>query len=167
LDKDWQKFAIILKDEVKPFIEGLSGKYHPQSWAFYSGDEAYRAYGDVCWRANTPRAEAWLNRNRQRDGLAGRALDKTEMSAKRSVSSPLSGSGWATGVYQTYELLPAEEAGDGTVPVRSGRIAENSLKARFQVSVEHEPAFQDLKAQQFTLRALVKIVQQIKKHAEV
>lgn len=166
-DKDWQKFAIILKDKVQPFIEGLSGKYHPQSWAFYSGDEAYRAYGDVCWRANTPRAEAWLNRNRQRDVQAGRALDKTEMSVKRSVSSPLSGRGWATGIYQTYELLPAEEAGDGTVPVRSGRIAENSLKARFQVSVEHEPAFQDLKAQQFTLRALVKIVQQIKKHTEV
>ena len=94
--------------------------------------------------------------------LAGRAVDKTEMLDKRSISSPLSGNGWAKGIHQTFQLLSAEEAGDGTVPVRSGCIAEHYLQARFQVSVEHEPAFQNQLAQQFTLRALVKIIQNIK-----
>ncbi|AIR86451.1 esterase/lipase family protein [Pantoea rwandensis] len=162
LDRDWETFSKIIQREVKPFIEELSGKYHPQSWAFYSADKTYRSYGDVCWRANTPRVDAWLNRNRQRDVLAGRAVDKTEMLDKRSISSPLSGNGWAKGIHQTFQLLSAEEAGDGTVPVRSGCIAEHYLQARFQVSVEHESAFQNQLAQQFTLRALVKIVQNIK-----
>lgn len=160
-DNDWKIFAEIIKEQVKPFIEELTGKYHPKSWAFYSADMAYPAYGNVCWRANTPRADSWLNRNRQRDGLAGRALDKTEMFDKRTISAPLSGSGWAKGINQTYKLLPAEEAGDGTVPERSGRIAEQYLQCRFQVPVEHEPAFQNRQAQQFTLKVLVKIVQLI------
>lgn len=164
-DSDWQDFTNMINENVQPFIEDLSAKYHPNSWAFYSADMTYRAYGDICWRANTPRAEARQNRNRQRYGLAGRALDKKEMFDKRSVFSPLSGSGLATGIHQTYQLLPAEEAGDGTVPVRSGRIAEHHLQARFQVSVSHEPAFQNRQAQKFTLRALVKIVQQIEQTA--
>lgn len=164
-DRDWQIFSILLNEKVQPFIEEISGKYHPHSWAFYSAEITYRSYGDVCWRANTRRADAWLNRNRQRDGLAGRAVDKTEMFDKRSVSSPLSGSGWAKGIHQTYQILPAEESGDGTVPVRSGRIAEHHLQASFQVSVSHEAAFKHRLAQQFTLRALVKIVQQIQQTA--
>ncbi|SNY63056.1 esterase/lipase family protein [Pantoea sp. GL120224-02] len=160
-DRDWRTFEKILQREVMPFIEDLSGKFHHNTWSFYSADESYKSYGDVSWQASTPQIEAWLNRNRQRDGLTGRAVNKTEMSDKRNVASSLSGSGWAKGIHQTYKLLPAEEAGDGTVPVRSGRINEHSLQARFQVSVEHEPAFQNLLAQQFTLRALVKIVQKI------
>lgn len=162
LDRDWQSFTKIIEREVIIFIENLSGKYHPRTWAFYGADKVFASYGEVCWQSKTPRADAWLNRHRGRDGRQGRAVDKTERFEKRTVATPLAGSGWAKAIQQTYRILPPDEAGDGTVPVRSGRIAGHLLQARYQLSVGHEPAYKSPLAQEFTLRALVKIIQQIK-----
>ncbi|MDK1704545.1 hypothetical protein OSR40_012445 [Serratia rubidaea] len=159
-DSDWESFSKIIEKKVMKFIDGVSGKYHPNTYAFYSADSAFASYGEVCWQAKTPRLDGWLNRHRSRDARQGRVVDNTERFDKRTISSPLSGSGWTKGIQQTYQILPAAEAGDGTVPARSGRIAGHLVQARYQVSVGHEPAYQSPLAQQFTLRALVKIMQQ-------
>lgn len=161
LDGGWLSYAEMLKDEVRTFIEGLSGKYHINTYAFYSADKSYPSYGDIYWQSKTPMIEQWMNKGRRRKPEDGRALDRTEKFSSRSVSTPLEGDGWAQGIYQTWRLLPPQEAGDGTVPEHSGRIPIYYLQARYQVSVEHEPAYKNTLAQQFTLRALVKIVQEV------
>lgn len=161
-DQDWDSFAKIIDRTVRLFIEELSGKYHANTYAFYSATQSFPSYGDIVWQSKTPAIEHWMNRGRSRRPTEGRALDKTENSASRSVSTPLDGKGWAQGIYQTWKLLPPQEAGDGTVPERSGRIAGHYLQARYPVAVQHEPAYQNALAQQFTLRALVKIIQDVK-----
>ncbi|MEJ5072137.1 hypothetical protein WH357_07295 [Enterobacter ludwigii] len=161
-DQSWDSFAKIIDRKVMPFIEELSGKYHANTYAFYSAEKSFASYGDIIWQSKTPMIEQWMNRGRSRRPEDGRGLDKTENSASRSVSIPLEGEGWAQGIYQTWKLLPPQEAGDGTVPERSGRIAGHYLRARYPVSVQHEPAYQNVLAQQFTLRALVKIIQDVK-----
>lgn len=162
LDENWLAYAEIIKDNVRIFIEGLSGKYHNNTYAFYSAEQSFPSYGDIVWQSKTPVIEQWMNRGRSRRPEEGRALDKTENSASRSVSTPVDEKGWAQGIYQTWKLLPPQEAGDGTVPEHSGRIAGRYLQARYLVSVQHEPAYQNALAQQFTLRALVKIIQDVK-----
>lgn len=161
-DQSWADFAKIIDRTVSSFIEGLSGKYHENTYAFYSAEQSFPSYGDIVWQSKTPVIEQWINRGRSRRPEEGRALDKTENSASRSVSTPLDEKGWTQGIYQTWKLLPPQEAGDGTVPERSGRIAGRYLQARYPVSVQHEPAYQNALAQQFTLRALVKIIQDVK-----
>ncbi|ROP48462.1 lecithin:cholesterol acyltransferase, partial [Enterobacter sp. BIGb0383] len=162
LNNDWLSFSAIIERKVMRFIEDLAGKYHHNTYAFYSADKAFASYGDICWQAKTPPVDEWINRHRSRDASQGRIVDKSERQDIRTIASPLSGAGWAKGIKQTYQILPAEEGGDGTVPVRSGRIPESRLKARYQVSVGHEPAYQSPLAQEFTLRALVKTTQKIK-----
>lgn len=161
-DKEWFSYTKIIQGDIRPFIEGLSGKYHSNTYAFYSAEPSFLSYGEIVWQSNTPVIEQWMNHGRSRRPEEGRALDKTENSTSRSASTPLDGKGWAQGIYQTWKLLPPKEAGDGTVPERSGRIAEHYLQARYPVSVQHEPAYQNTLAQQFTLRALVKIIQNVK-----
>ncbi|WP_226572268.1 PGAP1-like alpha/beta domain-containing protein [Mangrovibacter yixingensis] len=164
-NEDWAVFTKIIERTVMPFIEGLSGRYHNNSYAFYSADKSFLSYGDVCWQSKTPLIEQWVNQGRSRNIENGRPLDKTEKSTRRTVSAPLAGEGWAQGIYQSWRLLPPGEAGDGTVPVRSGRIAAHYLRASYQVSVGHEPAYKHKQTQQFTLRALVKIIQDIQQTA--
>lgn len=162
IDTYWLTYAEMIKDNVRAFVEGLSQKYHSNTYAFYSCESSFASYGDIIWQSKTPLIEQWMNRGRSRRPEDGRALDKTENSTSRSVTTPLDGKGWAQGIYQTWKLLPPQEPGDGTVPERSGRIAGHHLRARYPVSVQHEPAYQHAQAQQFTLRALVKIIQDVK-----
>ncbi|MGV3346141.1 esterase/lipase family protein [Enterobacteriaceae bacterium LUAb1] len=161
-DQNWADFANIIDKKVMLFIEGLSGKYHANTYAFYSAEQAFLSYGDIIWQSKTSVIDQWINQGRSRRPEEGRALNKTEKSTCRSVSTPLNGKGWAQGIYQTWTLQPPQEAGDGTVPQRSGRIAGHYLQARYPVAVQHEPAYQNAQAQQFTLRALVKIIQAVK-----
>ena len=69
------------------------------------------------------------------------------------------------GIHETFTISKLEEAGDGTVPLRSGIAAKPRSQSFLEVAVEHEPAFdvQDskdsLRAARFTLRAIVKIAQ--------
>ncbi|MFZ4835369.1 lipase/acyltransferase domain-containing protein [Rouxiella sp. Mn2063] len=157
-DNDWQSFSEIIDDQVSSFIENLAGKYHSTTYAFYGATAAHLAYGEVCWQAQT----SWFNFGKSQeqhltpgDALA---LDKTENGTTRGVTTPSEAGKW---VKQTYEIQAPEEPGDGTVPLRSGRIADHFLQARYQVEVDHESAYQNSDAQQFTLRALVKIIQQV------
>ncbi|ATA25247.1 hypothetical protein BIY26_19540 [Brenneria goodwinii] len=162
LNNDWLTYTKMLNNKVKAFIENLSGKYHPNTHVFYSAASAHPAYGDVCWCAETPAIEGRMNQGRVRHAADAQVVWEGQTGVTRKVATPLGGEGWASGIRQTYRLLPPTEAGDGTVPLRSGRIPSGYLRSRFQVAVEHEPAYQDAKARLFTLRAIVKIAQAVK-----
>jgi hypothetical protein len=64
-----------------------------------------------------------------------------------------------------FSVSAPDEAGDGTVPRRSGIHPETSMRVKslLQVKVGHEPAYRDsVLARRFTLRAIVQIAQQVK-----
>jgi hypothetical protein len=68
-------------------------------------------------------------------------------------------------VRQEFTISKPDEAGDGTVPRRSGSAPQSHCQSFMQADVEHEPAFkphessENLRTCQFTLRAIVKIAQ--------
>jgi hypothetical protein len=93
--------------------------------------------------------------------------DSKQVNEKRSVEAEVLDPGWQRIEGQTYKISAPDEEGDGTVPHRSGVVPKAVCKSFMQVSVGHEPAYKasegadNLRACRFTLRAIVKIAQQV------
>ena len=68
---------------------------------------------------------------------------------------------------RVFALDPPDENGDGTVPHRSGVAARSGVKSILQVVAGHEPAYKEGpeldRVRSFTLRAIVKIAQEVTK----
>ncbi|MBA3597385.1 MAG: hypothetical protein H0W40_08405 [Methylibium sp.] len=163
-DSDWQAFEDTIEEKVKPFHESIRSKYHSNTCAFFGSDNDKRAYGKVTWTGN---GGGWLRGDRPADVLGARPVGGIELGTTRTAAAPLGGTGWATGEHQSYSLSEPEEAGDGTVPHRSGVAAKDFVRAFLQVDVGHEPAFNHTKGQdnlracRFTLRSIVLIAQAV------
>lgn len=162
MDKDWNAFEETINQYVKTFHQKITGKYHPNSHAFYSADPNKRAYGNVIWSGGNKLGEGLLSGNRPSYPMAGRALNPGEVGDSRTISAPLGGTGWKTGVYQSYSISDPEEAGDGTVPQRSGVAPRPHVTSLLSVNVGHEPAYKaSERARLYTIRAIVKIAQEV------
>jgi hypothetical protein len=89
-----------------------------------------------------------------------------EINKTRTATVPVTGS-WRKQETQTYKISEPDEAGDGTVQHRSGIAPQKSCQSFLRVKVGHEPAYKyeegadNLRACQFTLRAIVKIAQAV------
>jgi PGAP1-like protein len=168
LDRDWKSFTKLVAEKVKPFLEtDIKGKYHPNTFAFIGVDNAHSAYGQVKWRftgginnakptvANLPNAPF----------VRGDNGEGTEHpSAKVQVQG---GRGGIVVVDRDMPMVVSvgEEAGDGTVPSRSGRVVKDHAKSYFELArVGHEPAYKNKNphAQLAALHGIVKIAQSIK-----
>jgi pimeloyl-ACP methyl ester carboxylesterase len=170
MDADWNLFEYLIVRKVKVFHSSIAGKYHPNSHAFFGSHNDHRAYGTVTWRQRTGRTI--VSQSRVMDGTLA-DLDETGESRTITVMAPASGNtrGVAPGTLvkqeRTYHISQPDEAGDGTVPHRSGVAPRASVKAFLQVNVEHEPAYKhgdgadNLRACRFTLRAIVRIAQAV------
>lgn len=162
MNKDWLNFSRTIREEVKSFHDAIKGKYHPITHAFYGSGNIQNSFGNVIWKGN---GGGWLRGNRDADVMGARALDPTELYEKRTVAASLSGDGWMKGEHQTYTLAGPDEAGDGTVPRRSGIAPRRYCRSLLRVEVGHEPAYnpskgaESLRALQFTVRAIVQIAQ--------
>lgn len=164
MDNDWLTYANMINKKVRDVIEDLKGRYHGNTHSFYGG--SIPTHSELVWQAKTPVIDNWLNKRRERFSLDGRINSKLgeEVSTTRTVSTPLGGKGWASGVYQEYKIVaPTEsELGDGTVPIRSSQISEKYLQSRTRLNVAHEPAYAHPDAQIYTLWAIIKIAQKVK-----
>jgi hypothetical protein len=166
LDSDWMAFAYTISRQVKTFHDEIKGKYHPNTHAFAGVDMTTRAYGTVTWTGN---GNSWMRGGRSADVLNAKALDPTEIDTTRTVAAPLDGSGWLRAENQRYAISEPDEAGDGTVPQRSGRAARQACRSYAEMRVGHEPAYkfadgdEFARACRFTLRAIVKIAQEVQK----
>lgn len=162
MDVDWDNFEETINRSVKIFHQDITRKYHPNSHAFYSGDSSKRAYGNVIWHGVSKAGESLLSGNRPSYPMAGQALNSGELGASRTIASPLGGTGWKKGVQQSYTLSGPEEAGDGTVPLRSGIAPRAYVTSMLSVNVGHEPAYKESEpARLYTVRAIVKIMQSV------
>ena len=168
MDVDWAVFETIIKDKVQLFHNQIANKYHPNTHAFFGSHNNARAYGNVTW---TGTGGSWLRGERDADVLGARRLDLSEKGESRTVAAPLDGKGWARAENQTYKISAPDEPGDGTVPHRSGVALKDRCQSFLQVNVGHEPAYKyeegadNLRACRFTLRAIVKLAQQVQSTA--
>jgi hypothetical protein len=64
--------------------------------------------------------------------------------------------GW---IGQRFTLRNACENGDGTVPIRAGKIIHCNIKERLAVETCHESAYRHPLSLFFTLRSIIKIAQ--------
>jgi PGAP1-like protein len=163
VDKDWKTYATMMNEKVKVFHQDIAGKYHTNTHAFYGADAGHLAYGNVTWQGGSRWGEAALSGHRSTDPWQATALNRSEISTTRTVATPVQGPGWKKGVNQGYTISDPEEAGDGTVPQRSGMAPERHVHSLLQVACGHEPAFRECEtAKHFTVRAIVKIAQAVK-----
>lgn len=175
---DWDAYADLIDQTVRPFHEKLAGKYHPNTHAFFGKDAEFKAYGTVTWSSVLGPMDATLFKDRPVDVLNARQLTAEELKERkasevpeikrtRTVDANYSDGGWFPHTQRSYIISEPDEEGDGTVPHRSGEAPRAHCQAFMQVKVGHEPAFKtsegadNLRACRFTLRAVVNIAQQV------
>ncbi|MBT0729869.1 GPI inositol-deacylase [Rosenbergiella nectarea] len=158
IDKDeavsqtnWDEYNDLIDKKVQPFIESLDNLYHPNTYAFYGHTIA--SDGTLTWR----KTSITYPKNR-------RESDRKLPNNYREIPLPFNRS-------QMYVVASSKTPGDGTVPVGSlSAICRRSeIKSVLATSVDHQGAYdvsslkdiKDRPALQFTLRAIVKMVQEI------
>ncbi|WP_313079759.1 acetyltransferase [Atlantibacter sp.] len=158
IDKDeavsqsnWVEYNDLIDKNVQPFIELLDNIYHPNTYAFYG--HKIESDGTLTWQ----KTSIFYPKNMHES-------DRTLPNNYREIPRPFNRS-------QIYEVTSSKTPGDGTVPVESlNAICRNSeIKSVLATGVEHQGAYDvsSLKdilsrpALQFTLRAIVKMVQEI------
>jgi pimeloyl-ACP methyl ester carboxylesterase len=169
LDTDWMTFRKLIFDSILPFHEQIQKRYHPETHAFFGSHTDHRAYGEVTWRLQTNR-----NYYAPSEVMAGTLVGTGDKGTTRTVkvvaptpADARSGAGMPREERRVFHISDPDEAGDGTVPHRSGSVPRAQCKAFLQANVEHEPAFnvgkgpENLRACRFTLRAIVKIAQSV------
>ncbi|MBS9433993.1 hypothetical protein EAE92_15830 [Photorhabdus hainanensis] len=175
-NESWENYTYLIRKEVRPFIESLSGKYHPNTYAFYGASEKNLSYGIISWQEDKPNYNTYSRDNSySRPGdYSGMAFDQPlydpinmEAGSTRTVHLSAGLSSWG---YKniTFRMAPPKEPGDGTVPVKSGRITTEYLRSLLATEVDHEGAYkgnsetEETFARLFTLRSIVKMAQAVK-----
>lgn len=159
IDKDeaasqsnWTAYVSLVDKPVRKFISLLSsGGYHPNTYAFYG--HKIDSDGTLAWR----KTAITYPKNMLES-------DRKLPNNYREIPLPFNRS-------QMYVVTSSKTPGDGTVPVESlSAICRNSkIKSVLATDVDHQGAYdvsnlEDIKdrpALQFTLRAIVKMVQEI------
>ncbi len=150
-ESNWKEYSTSIVDIVKPFILDLEYKYHPNTYAFYG--KSIPSDGTLTWKKtfitypkNMHEGEKRLPNNYQ------------------EVPLPYNRSRY-------YKLTSSETPGDGTVPQESLYAIRNfpEIKSVLATKVDHQGAYnvdslidiQKRPALQFTLRAIIKMVQEV------
>lgn len=149
VDDEWNEYETILTEDAQKFIEKLNGKYHPHTWLFYGASQ------------RNPSDEALIWKERPAPVTLMKYPELQAPTYRQSSGC-------------TFELLSSGSPGDGTVPVKSIRLSSPQLRGVLATDVVHEGAYtiapvdrtqsvySDLSdALLFTVRAVVKIVQQV------
>ncbi|ROR03350.1 PGAP1-like protein [Erwinia sp. JUb26] len=144
VDKEWKAYQSRIKKDAENFIEKLNGKYHSSTYAFYGASEKYPSDDHLIWQQiPAPRP------------VMGMPLD---LPVYRHVAG------------KTFELTSSGGAGDGTVPLRAGRIAFSGIRSLLAADVDHEGAYAvgdtDTEnglsvAMKFTLRSIIKMASEV------
>jgi len=157
IDRDWSNFAELIQRQVQTFHGDIAGRYHASTYAFYGDDERHKAYGDVKWvqqappllRADLPPLASLLGGKGRYDPGTGGQLVKATSGGKTA---------WGQ-----FVLKDADENGDGTVPLRSGRAPASVVKVCIAFpAIDHEGGFKPNASRRFTLWAITKIAQNVK-----
>lgn len=159
LEQDWAAYETIVKKDVLFFHDALAGpdrngRYHGNTYAFYGDDPAHSTWGDVVWKRRTaPYYESRGGMPKMDDPLGGSVISGDG----KGYVGLKSNSGGRPDL-ALFDLQPAADNGDGTVPVRSGGAPGPRVKACVPFpSVDHEGAYKEHAQQLFALWAVTKI----------
>lgn len=160
VDRDWALFAKLINRDVIPFHDAIAQKYHAHSYVFYGDDQAHKTWGDVVWkRLQFP---AWLNDHKY-SVMNARPLNDT----RTGIIDVAVGNAGPIPIRKSFQIQPAVENGDGTVPVRSGHAPAHCVKACLAFDgIDHEgaynPASRARSTRMFALWAITKLVSNVK-----
>lgn len=168
IDKDWEVYVDLIFREVKPFHHRMAGKYHPNTFAFFGSASRFMSYGCVAWASQrNPHSPLWARASGPIDVLEAKPEMGTQLKSERIVLAESADKDDKRGQLRLFALDPPDENGDGTVPYRSGIAAKSGVKSILQVVAGHEPAYKEGpeldRVRNFTLRAIVKIAQEVTK----
>lgn len=157
IDQDWTSFAALMQRQVQTFHVDIAGRYHSCTYAFYGDDEKHKAYGDVRWAQQAPSL------------LRGDSLPLKSLLGGRASDDPSTGGQLVKATsdgktsFAQFVLGDADENGDGTVPVRSGRAPASIVKiCQSFPNLDHEGGFKPEATRRFTLWAITKIARNVK-----
>jgi pimeloyl-ACP methyl ester carboxylesterase len=166
----WPDFMLNVLD-AKAFHGSISGKYHPQTYAFYANDKDFRSFEKVTWRMeqgvapdSTPRpsfdAVLQMDHSEVREDGHTPAYVGGELAFPPSAEFvPYQSSYWQL----HCELQDC--AGDGTVPAVSGASPKatggGNVKQQFALQgFAHDEAFKNELARKAVLYAILRIASQ-------
>lgn len=162
VDQDWQQYVGVINKDVRKFQEAISRRYHPHTYAFYGDDAKHKTFGDVVWKRKTlpPRRTFWGEVSAK--PLAA-PLDLKVAFDNRMGSQTLSDTPEDVLAREQFDLQEANEPGDGTVPIRSGRAPAQHAKVCVAFpDVDHEGAYNPNYCRRFALWAVTRIVGNVK-----
>ncbi|MGS1003325.1 lipase/acyltransferase domain-containing protein [Burkholderia glumae] len=160
VDKDWENFQSLIDNKVKPLHASINHRYHAHTYVFYGDDKNHKTWGDVVWRRSLPKLNLFSTSTPPISKpleLAGkwdsRTGDQRVIDRAKQPFPPI----------EEFVLQPAEENGDGTVPIRSGRAPMPYTKACVAFEgIDHEGAYNSLPCRLFALRAITRLVSNVK-----
>ncbi|KVG28073.1 hypothetical protein WJ30_23780 [Burkholderia diffusa] len=160
LEQDWSQFEILIKEQVFPFQETLSGRYHPHTYVLYGDDKNHKTWGDVVWRRSLPKPNLFFART----PLIAKPLElEGKWDSRTGAQRVIDRAKQPVPQIEDFVLQPAEENGDGTVPVRSGRAPSRFAKVCVAFEgIDHEGAYNPLPCRLFALRAITRLVGNVK-----
>ncbi|MFT4439182.1 lipase/acyltransferase domain-containing protein [Caballeronia sp. 15715] len=164
IEADWSSFEQLINQDVLSFHLALSGKdktgeYHNNTYAFYGDDAAHSTWGDVVWERTRTAVSQIFGKYKAIDDMAVGAVKRDGGTGSQTLLQESEG----VPITTKFSLRSANENGDGTVPIRSGRIANKNVKACVAYSnVDHEGAYKNLPQQLFALWAVTKIAYEVR-----
>ncbi|WP_455816395.1 lipase family alpha/beta hydrolase [Pseudomonas cerasi] len=151
IKSNWAEYSDLIRKVVKPFIEDLDNTYHPNTYAFYGHKTG--SDGTLIWKKTSRTFPKNMHES-----------DRKLPNNYREIPLPFHRS-------QLYHVVSSNTPGDGTVPVESLSTIRysSSIKSVLATDVDHQGAYnvnslEDIRnrpALQFTLRAIVKMVQEV------
>ncbi|GAA3903953.1 alpha/beta hydrolase [Gibbsiella dentisursi] len=162
-DDDWDIYKDLITNYVKPGIEDLRTHYHKNTWMFYGNNGSkFPSYSTINWKGVS--GVKYKDSDNQKITSDGVIFYPPEVNNKTTRIAGLMTDEDAH-LYKKFTLLPPDADGDGTVPVRGAVFNAPGLKSQIGLSVDHEGAYKDdesMDSRRFTLRAVLKIAQEIK-----
>lgn len=152
IKRNWNAYRELVDDSVRQFITQLDKwGYHPNTYAFYG--HKIDSDGKLSWKKTSRTFPKNMHES-----------DRKLPNNYREVPLPFHRS-------QLYYVVSSNTPGDGTVPVESLNTIRHSssIKSVLATNVDHQKAYdvsslKDISkrpALQFTLRAIVKMVQEV------
>ena len=155
IDSNWDEYDILMDNTVRNFMEHQEqGLYHPNTYVFYGIEE------------KTDGSLAWIKEDKKyQNPYTGQSFIPQHTTHDRQIVQ------LSDGEYCEYLLHQSNTAGDGTVPIESLEVIKRNptIKSVLATNVDHQdayavkgvtyPEFSD--AIKFTLRSIIKIVQEV------
>nr|WP_082664668.1 hypothetical protein [Burkholderia ambifaria] len=160
LDGDWIAYANLVDKQVRVFHDAISDRYHEYTYVFYGDDEKHKTWGDVVWR-HTPSKRNLLSPSPPPISEPFKLEGKWD--SFDGIQRVIDPSKKSFPPQEEFVLQSADENGDGTVPIRSARAPAPYAKACVAFEgVEHEGAYNPLPCRLFALRAITRLVSNVK-----